>query len=98
MDLGELKTPLYYTSTAPNYTLNICPYTPDKGSPHHSPRKLLFVTYITLQKTKGIQNAELWRLVPTDTATTQFPHQRLRDHYRRESRKILRARGTGSFL
>lgn len=50
-----------------------------------------------LKKTKTNENAELSNLVPMDAHTNQLLHLRLREHCRREGRKIVRARGTGVF-
>jgi hypothetical protein len=51
-----------------------------------------------LQKTTTDQNTELWSPGPTDTSTTQPLQLWLEDQCWRRVGKIVRARGTGSFL
>lgn len=40
---------------------------------------------------KANENAEIWSLFPVELSTKHAPHLRLREHYRRGGRKIVKA-------
>lgn len=51
-----------------------------------------------LWKTTTNQNAALWSPGPKDTFTKQLPHLNLRDHCRREGRKIVQRQRNGEIF